>query len=845
MRRFLTLVCLLCLAIPAGISISGCTSNPAGNYCNGLGYGLKTSDVSSITLSPATTGISLAFGRTQQVATPSALTCKNVAASVSSYTYSSTNNQLVDISPTGNICAGTWNRNTGGGVADYSVCSPPSSLYSANANNGLPYGAAYITAAADSVTSNPVEVFVHAPVTSVSLVGPTSCISQNTTATLDAQACYNGTNASGQSASVLMCAPSSVTGSSSPTLACPLPYVNGVQVPLSSIPSCTASIGTLSYTVGTSAIASISTNTTSNQATITAGQPGTTLITAAVGATTGSSAGYFSTCPPASISLTLPTGKTSGTVTPSSPQTLVTTVTDTNGNTITGLALDYQSTDPIDISVASTGTVTTSYPGVASIYAVCQPSTCNPSPSNEIGLYGTGLPISSNPVTITTLGTASEYVWYAAPGNSQYFASVDMFTGTGSAITKLPYVPNSMVMDRLGNSLYFGSSEELMVYSTSSNTLTTQNANFPGVVLAVSPNNATVLINDQTTQTFYLYNVSTGTLTASFGGLGSAAAWTPDSKTLYIADSAALGGSHTDRLYVYNVNTNETTYDLSTTTGGSRSLAITIPSVGAYLSGSAGYNTVAHTWCPTGNVGDYSGDANSILFYPQPATDSEDVQTDALAATTDGQHILGAAVTGSEVALTDIGIAVPTTELTTGILTPNACPETTNPSTGVETLSALSTSPWINGTLPVTLNSTLADTAINQMVTSPESNLAFLTYTNTGGTTGAQLPYYVPNSSASRSNPEAGTVGYVTLTGNTGITAPVAGAFSPDDQYFFASTSGDNQIHYIYVPTLTDQQQISPNLPACSSSANLGCTYSGSGTVVPATVITVKPRSTT
>ena len=39
MRRFLTLVSLLCLAVPAGISISGCTRNPAGKYCNGLGYG--------------------------------------------------------------------------------------------------------------------------------------------------------------------------------------------------------------------------------------------------------------------------------------------------------------------------------------------------------------------------------------------------------------------------------------------------------------------------------------------------------------------------------------------------------------------------------------------------------------------------------------------------------------------------------------------------------------------------------------------------------------------------------------------------------------------------------------
>jgi len=74
MRRFLTLVCLLCVAIPAGITFSGCTRNPAGNYCNGLGYGLKNTEVASIVLQPQTTGISVAFGQTQQVATPTAQT---------------------------------------------------------------------------------------------------------------------------------------------------------------------------------------------------------------------------------------------------------------------------------------------------------------------------------------------------------------------------------------------------------------------------------------------------------------------------------------------------------------------------------------------------------------------------------------------------------------------------------------------------------------------------------------------------------------------------------------------------------------------------------------------------
>ncbi len=67
MRRFLTLVCLLFLALPAGITITGCYRNPAGNYCNGLGYGPKVTDLYSITLQPQHTGISMAFGQTRQI----------------------------------------------------------------------------------------------------------------------------------------------------------------------------------------------------------------------------------------------------------------------------------------------------------------------------------------------------------------------------------------------------------------------------------------------------------------------------------------------------------------------------------------------------------------------------------------------------------------------------------------------------------------------------------------------------------------------------------------------------------------------------------------------------------
>lgn len=821
MRRFLTLVCLLVLAVPAGVTISGCTRNPAGNYCNGEGNGPKITDLYTITLGPQFTGISLAYGQTRQSNAPSAATCKTTSYSVSSYTYGTTNNQLVDITPSGNMCAGTWNRNSGGGIADYTICSPPNPLPS---TNGLPYGVAYITASADGVTSNPVPVYIHPAVTSISLVGPGECLSQNQEAQLDAQACYAGTDANGKSTQVLLCAPSTVT---SQNYACPLP--KGVN----SVPACENSIGTMTFSVGTGTVATIDAETNE----ITAQLPGTTVITASI-AQSASSAGYFSTCPPQTISVSL-NGNDSGVVTQGVQQNLVTTVTDTKGATITGLTLDYQSTNPVNLSVSSVGAITASFAGAADVYAICQPGTCNPSPINQVGVQGTGLPIASNPVSITVPGTATTYAWFAAPGKSQYFSPYDLQTGTPSGTVRLPYVPNSVVMDRLGTNLYFGSQTELMVYNSTSNGITGQYPGVPGVVLAVSPNNQTVLVNDPIRQAFYLVTAGSGSVSSTFGGLGVAAQWTPDSKTLYIVDSAAANSlpeniaagttNHTDTLYVYNANTGFTSYPLtSTPSTNPNNIAITVPGVGAYIGGAT---TVAHTWCPTGTPTDYS----SMVFYPQG--DSVAATADALAATTDGQHILGATLGSGNISFSDIAVTIP----------PGDCPAA-DTTTGA--LSALTLTHTLNQA-----NVTANATAINQVVTSPAavtsgstgsaSSLSFITYT--GSTTGATLPWY--KQTVAPNNTAIGTVGYVTLTGAAQITAPIAGAFSPDNSIFFVSTSGDNKVHYIDTTTLTDTQQVTPGLPACTPLAaggsDQGCKYTGTDTVVPVTVITVKPRATT
>lgn len=782
MRRYLTLVCLFCLAIPAGVSISGCTRNPGENYCNGLGYGPKITDVSKITLQPATTGISIAYGQTRQISTPSATTCKDSSASVSSYIYGTTNNQLVDVSPTGNICAGTWNRNTGGGIADYTVCNAPTTTPT---TGGLPYTTAYVTASADSVTSNPVEVYVHQQVSSITLVGPSSCLSQTAQAQLDAQACY--TSGGKQ---YLLCAPSTVT-----KYACPVP--TGVT----SVPSCTDAIGALSYNVGTTAIASINNSTN----VLTALEPGTTAIQASV-AGSGSSAGYVSVCPPASIKLTMPNGATTATVTQGATQTLLTTAVDTAGHTLNMSGLTYESTDPADITVGQSGSITATLPSQATLTAICAPPACNPAPTNQIGVSGTGLPISSNPVTITVPGTASQYVWYAAPGASQYFSQVEMLNGTVGTPVKLPYVPNSMGMDKLATTLYFGSANELMIVSTSSNSVTKQDVTAPGVVVAVSPDNSAVLINDTARGLLYIYNQAGG-ITVSQQGMVTAAQWSADSKTLYAVDTTASGAGHSNTLYVYNANTSWSTYDLTSETGGSKAVAVLQPSVGAYLGGSTGKSTTAHTWCPTGPVANYA----QTSFYPLGDTVSS-VAADALATTTDGAHVLAAALSGGAITLNDIGVTIPTT----------ACQISNG------TMTALTISHTLN--TPQTL--TVQATAVTGVVASPAQPLAFVTYTGT--TTGAKLPYYQAST---------GTLNYLSLTG-TGITAPVAGAFSQDNKLFFVSTSGDNQIHYVSIPTMTDTQQISPNLPSCTAT-DAGCSYTGTSTVVPATAIAVKPRATT
>jgi trimeric autotransporter adhesin len=794
MQRFLTFVVLSLLTVPVGLSLQGCANKNA-NYCNGSGYGYNKTQPVSIALQPQTTGLSVAFSQTSQLQSPTAENCTGGSASVGTYTYGTTDRTIADVSPTGAICGGSWNLHTPA-VAAYTTCIPTNKT-----------GIAYMTASAAGFTSNQVAVYSHPPITSLAVSGPTNittgqpeCLSQGLTSQLDSTA-YT-TNSAGQQ--VLLCSPNILA--------------NGSYGPN----DCNNVIGHLTYSAASGGIVTIDQNGVA-----TAQAPGSTLITGTI-AQTSSNAGYFYTCPPAKIALSVAsTGATSASVTLNTPLSLTATVTDVNNNVINGLALSYVSTNPGSIAVSASGAVTASFPSNSAITAICQPTTCNPAPINEMGTLGTGVPAISNFVQIASPGKNSTYVWVSSPG-SPYFVPIDLSTGTIGNQIKLPYSPNSMVLDPTGTTLYFGSYHELMTYSAATNSLASEVTGVPGVVLAASPTNTSVVVNDQLRGVLYIYTPSSGSYT-SFAGIGQKAAYTADGQTVYIVGDGVL--------YIHNVftgwsietlpanqgtattgvcpatnttspiPTNPTTYPPNTTANPNNTynmfcspdLAVTIPAAAVFLSGTA---TSAYGECPETTV-------KPVVNYPEATTVA--VTSDHVASTTDGKHIIGASA--NPPALTDLSITVPI----------DACPSDANgQTTGI-----------VFNPPPVVNQSSLAAygiTNINQVVAATNSQEAFVTYSSAATAPpagGALLPVYKPSTTAGT----PGTLGSVKLAGNA--LAPVAGIFSPDNTMFFAGTTGDDLLHLIDTTTLLDTQQINPKLTDIN------------GNPLPPVFLAVKPRPTT
>ncbi|MBB5319168.1 hypothetical protein [Tunturibacter empetritectus] len=815
MRRFATLVFLLLFTIPFGVSISGCSKKTAAVFCNGGDTGPVVGQVATINLQPKIFGISLNFAQIGQVGSPAAIDCKGTAVTVTGYTYATflPNGQpdmtIADVQPTtGRLCAGTWNRNTGGGIADFTTCNPTNKS-----------GTVYVIANGNGVSSNPLPIFIHPVVTNVTLGAlSTDCVNDPATNCSPAafitqtSTCAQTTNGNG------CCAvPVPPPAAAVPATGCVSQFVTSqlaARVLAGNGTNISCQVGHLSYAPQTASVVTIDQNGVA-----TAQQPGSTVITANI-ANAGSSAGFFSTCPPVSIALTASVGtgnSTSVTVNPNNVQPINAVATDTNGTILTGLSLNFESTTPTTIPAASAASVTPIFPGAAAITAVCQPPTCNPSPFNQIGLFGNGKAVTSNPVLVTAPGANSTNL-YIASTNSFYLVPVDFTQPQLGNPVRLPYQPNSMVISNDGASIYMGSSFELMTFSATTNSLGAQDATVPGTVLAVSPDGTTLVITDPIRQFVYLYNTK-GSIQTQYGGVATHAVFSPDNTTVYITlgDYNASTGVTTPNNTLL-VHSTFTGWYQTTSSQSTSDVAIGVPSVGAFFGGNP---TTARSYCPVTTIvggAPTTSSTTTNLFYPDAGVLGP--QTDRIATTNDGLHVLGATVTPTPT-LTDLAISHPAVgTVAAGPRLPiNACPGQT-PVTAPQTFT---TTTAFTGALPGVTAS-----AITGVFPTSDSKIAFVTYQGSG----AVVPAYTPQTTG------AGTLGSIPLSTALGTPiAPIVGVVSADNQTFYAGTTGDNAVHLItkqsdgtYKDTTTP---LAPKLPDVN------------GNIVAPNLLVQKPRKAT
>ncbi len=258
---------------------------------------------------------------------------------------------------------------------------------------------------------------------------------------------------------------------------------------------------------------------------LTAETPGSTTIFASVSGLNSPGLPYI-TCPVASIFVHSASNyDTSFTLAAAGTQALTADVYDSNGVYIKP-PLTWGSSAIASATVTNTGaapnnpgTITAVAPGTAYIIASCSNPSCNISLPPQYSL---------NVVTANVTGTTSTTV-YAASTNSTTLVPISTATdAVGSAIT-LPYLPNSMVADPAGATLYLGSGYGLMGVNLSTGATST----LPGVygtVEAISADGSYLLISDSAANSIRYFQVST--LTVPFvqsGDTTNSSAYTPDS----------------------------------------------------------------------------------------------------------------------------------------------------------------------------------------------------------------------------------------------------------------------------------------------------------------------------
>jgi len=458
------------------------------------------------------------------------------------FDFHSSNPSVLTIATNGQACAGTWNS-----LTVPQICTPG------------PVGTAQVTASTLGVTSPPVTVYVHAPITSIvvskvpgqpqtirndciskgALHGPEKWLFQATA--------FNGST--------------DITASVGP--------FSWQQIN----PNFSDIVRLTRPATGTQGCLLSPQGQCLNQEIVTATTPGVGQIYASASGLIGQPISV-ETCRVEKISLAAagdPTGSiTSFLVNSGASTTLNATVTDIAGQNVTGVPLTWSPSNRVSLRVSannstpiygSIGTVSTSGAGQGTVIASCTPPTCNGGINPSLPIYpqaafnfdvqNTSTTAPNPTVYVTTTGCAT-----TSATCTPTLVPVGRGSSTSPFITGqpvvLPNTPNSFLFDSTGSTAYLGvdrsnfNQQGLMFFSGSSVTKVTST---PGRVLAVSPDGTSAIISDTVDTPNKLFictncNSSSRNVNTLLINGASAAAFSPDSLKAYI-----LAGNN---LYVYS-----------------------------------------------------------------------------------------------------------------------------------------------------------------------------------------------------------------------------------------------------------------------------------------------------
>lgn len=470
------------------------------------GGGTTKPTVASVVISAFQNSLSVGKGQILQVSAQTLDVNGSTTTSISGITYTiipgstpQTPSAVATISVNGLICGGTWDS-----VAAPVVCNLIPDP------NGV--GTMTLTATADGVTSAPITVYVHKPVLhfNASLVAPSvappnGCFSQGTDVTYQAVALDASNN------------------------------------------DITSTIGPITFGTTSSLVAAIDSTITPapppTQQIFKTNIPGLTQIFPTVSGTNGSATPLY-TCSPASIAIT-PAGPVSLS-SAGSTQALTLTAVDVNGATINNLPVTYLTSYSAVASVTATTSsgVTTqnftagSSPGTTYISAVCAPPNCD---INE------DKPIFSNLVQVNVTVSATTpkiYVASSATPTSGVTNLIPIDSSNNTAGTAVAFasgqIPNAMTFGHNSPGLWISTNTGLANFDPNTKAFATTATNITGKILAIANNGSALIVNDTTIGAVFYVNASNNAATQfNIPGV-TAAAFTPDGGTVYLASGSTL-----------------------------------------------------------------------------------------------------------------------------------------------------------------------------------------------------------------------------------------------------------------------------------------------------------------